>query len=579
MAIKLGSVLKKKMLVIVNKEFLMNQWKEAIQKCSNARVGIIQQKKVEIENKDIVIGMLHSVCKIDYPEGTFDSFGYCVIDECFPYKQHILTDEGPIQMGTLYKLWVSGGELPLVRSYNEETKSYENKKITYFWKRSKTNTTLIKLKIGKSEIECTLGHKFLTRNGWKEAGELEKSDRIYTSKSGKFTRLMNTCVEEYNSVNVYDIEVEDNHNFIVSNSEGGDEILAHNCHHIASQMFSQALPKIATQHMLGLSATPERKDGLTPVFLNYLGPVFHKERRQGTNQVWIKFMEVASGSENYQEEVMKKSGTKNTVKMINNISNFETMNYLILEMVGILVKNKPRKIIILGKRREQLEWLNSHCQEACFKNSKGKYATCGLYYGNKGLRKDAYYKMLEESAKCDIIFGTNEIAAEGLDIPGLNTLILLQGGHDVEQAVGRILRKLHKEVPPTVIDMVYKCGNFPKHAKKRRDYYNYESYCHHGFKIRIGDDKASINPWVPKLEDFLENYTDTKAKNYVKEQHLVELVLEEDEDDIDDKAEPKAKSKAKSEPRGKCLIESSDEESSGEESKSEVKMSLNITMK
>ena len=589
LAIKLGSFLKKKMLVIVNKEFLMNQWKEAIQKCSNARVGIIQQKKVDIENKDIVIAMLHSVCKIDYPEGTFDSFGYCVVDECFPYKQHILTEYGPIEIGELYKLWKNKKELPLVLSFNEKYHNFEYKKITYAWKREK-NTELIKLYINDSEIECTPDHYFLTKRGWKKAETITDFDKIYTSKNLVYHQIEEpSTYSSRKCISVYDLEVADNHNFIVCNSKGKDEIVAHNCHHIASQMFSQALPKISTQHMLGLSATPERKDGLTPVFLNYLGPIFHRERRKGANQVWIKFLEVASSSEHYQEEVMEKSGTKNTVKMINNLSDYEVLNHLILELVRILVKNKPRKIIILGKRREQLEWLNSHCQEGCFKNSKGKYATCGLYYGNKGLRKDAYYKMLEESAKCDIIFGTNEIASEGLDIPGLNTLILLQGGHDVEQAVGRILRKLHKEVPPTVIDMVYKCGNFPKHAKKRRDYYNYEKYCHHPFKMRIGDDIASINPWLPKLEEFLENYTDPKAKNFIKEEHLEELVLEDDEDDPKSKSNSKSKSKSKSksnEPIGSCLIDSSDSEDEDEakqriskSTNADSKISLNLSMK
>ena len=90
---------------------------------------------------------------------------------------------------------------------------------------------------------------------------------------------------------------------------------------------------------------------------------------------------------------------------------------VVLNMVRMLVKNRPRKIIVLGSRRDQLEWLNQHCQEESFKNHKGKYATCGLYYGNKGMNKKTYYDMLESSAECDIIFGTNEIASEGLDIP------------------------------------------------------------------------------------------------------------------------------------------------------------------
>jgi superfamily II DNA or RNA helicase len=71
-----------KTLVIVHKEFLLNQWIERIhQFLPTARVGKIQGSTVDIENKDIVIGMLQSLSMKDYPDDTFSSFGLMVIDE------------------------------------------------------------------------------------------------------------------------------------------------------------------------------------------------------------------------------------------------------------------------------------------------------------------------------------------------------------------------------------------------------------------------------------------------------------------------------------------------------------------
>jgi len=76
------SQLKKKTLVIVHKEFLMNQWIERIQQfLPSARVGKIQGQIVDIENKDIVLGMLQSLSMKDYPATMFDSFGLTIIDE------------------------------------------------------------------------------------------------------------------------------------------------------------------------------------------------------------------------------------------------------------------------------------------------------------------------------------------------------------------------------------------------------------------------------------------------------------------------------------------------------------------
>jgi superfamily II DNA or RNA helicase len=76
------SRLKKKTLVIVHKEFLLNQWVERIlQFLPTARVGRIQGQVIDIEDKDIVIGMLQSLSMKEYPETMFESFGLTIIDE------------------------------------------------------------------------------------------------------------------------------------------------------------------------------------------------------------------------------------------------------------------------------------------------------------------------------------------------------------------------------------------------------------------------------------------------------------------------------------------------------------------
>ena len=76
------AALKKKTMVILHKEFLLNQWVERIQFfLPGARIGRIQGPTIDIENKDIVLCMLQSVSMKDYPANIFDSFGLTVIDE------------------------------------------------------------------------------------------------------------------------------------------------------------------------------------------------------------------------------------------------------------------------------------------------------------------------------------------------------------------------------------------------------------------------------------------------------------------------------------------------------------------
>ena len=81
-ALNIVSVMRKKTLIIVHKEFLLNQWVERInQYLPTARIGRIQGQIIDIENKDIVIGMLQSLSMKDYEDSVFASFGMVLIDE------------------------------------------------------------------------------------------------------------------------------------------------------------------------------------------------------------------------------------------------------------------------------------------------------------------------------------------------------------------------------------------------------------------------------------------------------------------------------------------------------------------
>ena len=76
-------MLKKKTLVIVHKEFLMNQWIERIKfALPDAKVGTIQGSIYDVEGKDIVIGMLQTLSMREFEKDSFDDFGHVIIDEC-----------------------------------------------------------------------------------------------------------------------------------------------------------------------------------------------------------------------------------------------------------------------------------------------------------------------------------------------------------------------------------------------------------------------------------------------------------------------------------------------------------------
>lgn len=82
-ALQVLSRLKGKTIIVVNKTTLLTQWKSEIEKfLPDATIGIIQgRKNIDVSDKDIIIAMLQSLSRIDYPESLFESFMVTIIDE------------------------------------------------------------------------------------------------------------------------------------------------------------------------------------------------------------------------------------------------------------------------------------------------------------------------------------------------------------------------------------------------------------------------------------------------------------------------------------------------------------------
>jgi len=90
-AIYIASLLKLKTLVIVHKSFLMDQWFERIQQFSNASVGMVRQKKVDVEGRDIVLGMLQSISMCDYDPELFKDIDLVIIDEAHHLSSNVFS--------------------------------------------------------------------------------------------------------------------------------------------------------------------------------------------------------------------------------------------------------------------------------------------------------------------------------------------------------------------------------------------------------------------------------------------------------------------------------------------------------
>ena len=83
MSVHIISKLRVKTIVVVNKIPLMRQWESELKRfIPGITVGFIQgQKNVSVEGADVVIAMLQSLARVEYPDSLFEDFSLAIIDE------------------------------------------------------------------------------------------------------------------------------------------------------------------------------------------------------------------------------------------------------------------------------------------------------------------------------------------------------------------------------------------------------------------------------------------------------------------------------------------------------------------
>jgi superfamily II DNA or RNA helicase len=234
------------------------------------------------------------------------------------------------------------------------------------------------------------------------------------------------------------------------------------CHHISSEVFSRSLQRIITPYTLGLSATMQRKDGLTKVFKMFLGEVVYSEERESAAEVIVKGIKYVTPDPTFNETVFDYRGNPAFSTMISKLCAFNRRSEFILLVLAEELKQKAgQQMMILAHNKNLLTYLHDAIQHRAL-------ATVGYYVG--GMKEAA----LKASETCQVIVATYAMAAEALDIKTLTTLLLATPKTDVVQAIGRILRVKHER--PLVIDIIDAHDMFQKQWFKRRKYYSSNQY-------------------------------------------------------------------------------------------------------
>ena len=240
----------------------------------------------------------------------------------------------------------------------------------------------------------------------------------------------------------------------ISNGSGIGLIIFDEVHVVPTPVFSRALMKLSAPYMLGLSATPERRDGLSRVIHWFIGPTFFEHYLAGKREVTVRVVKFYVGL-----KLPVKAGIVSIMAIPTILSRIERRNALLADIVCSLV-SEEHKVMLLSDRR-------SHCA-ALMSQLHSMSVSSALYIGM--MKKHE----LKESTKSDVLIATFAMAKEGLDIPELDALVLASPKSDVVQACGRILHG--KRMPPIIVDIVDQWSSSAHFSdaqfNKRRLYYS-----------------------------------------------------------------------------------------------------------
>ena len=212
-------------------------------------------------------------------------------------------------------------------------------------------------------------------------------------------------------------------------------VITDECHRIGAETWSSVPAKFDARWRLGVSATPRRKDGADAVFRYQIGEVFFESSEQRlavkVKRVWSSFRLVKT--ERFNPSLAPRS------LILKFLVASRSRNELVAKQVVSAV-SAGRKVLVLSERLHHLQTLDAMFRDLwrttypkAFVEGREEPKT-GFYVG--GTSKED----LKEGAEADVIFATVQYAAEGLDIPSLDTLVLATPMTDIEQAVGRIQR-------------------------------------------------------------------------------------------------------------------------------------------
>ena len=181
--------------------------------------------------------------------------------------------------------------------------------------------------------------------------------------------------------------------------ENYTQVIVDECHHIPALTFEQIVKNFKGKYILGLSATPNRKDELDPILYQQLGNISYeyKKPKTHTNRLLVIKTEFTSSADNY-------------ATIINELVSNEDRNR---QIVKTIKENIDRKILLLSDRIEHLNLL-----ENILKEENIDFVSV---HGSQNKKEQV--ENMQKVKTSSLILATSSFFGEGIDFPHLNTII------------------------------------------------------------------------------------------------------------------------------------------------------------
>jgi superfamily II DNA or RNA helicase len=181
--------------------------------------------------------------------------------------------------------------------------------------------------------------------------------------------------------------------------EGYTQVIIDEVHHIPAVSFEIPLKRFRGKYVLGLSATPKRKDGLQPIMFMQCGEIAYEKK--STSKQIHQLITIETEYETFQESF---------ALILNELVEDDQRNALIIEQI---MKFSGRHILVLSERVEHLNILY-HLLES------KKVEACLLHGGlSQKMQKEA----LQRAKSASLILSTSSYMGEGLDFSQLDTIV------------------------------------------------------------------------------------------------------------------------------------------------------------